>query len=79
MSAGHDSVATEGSFVPHTPEARMARIPRTAYLEPFGVTVRISAYQRVVILFDDVVPCGYDVEVEAPVRVMGMQRASTRI
>jgi hypothetical protein len=79
MSAGQDSVATESSFVPHAPEARMARIARTAYLEPFGMPVRISDYRRVVIFLDDVVPCGHDVEVEAPISVMGMHLASTRI
>jgi hypothetical protein len=56
MSAGHYSVATEGSFIPHAPEARMARIARTAYLEPFRMPVRISDYRGVVILLDDVVP-----------------------
>lgn len=79
MSAGHDSVATEGSFVSHAPEARMACVARAVYLEPFAVPVRISDYRRVVVLLDDVVPYGHDVEVEAPVRVMGMHLASTRI
>jgi len=79
MSAGYDIVATERSFAPHAPEAGMARIARTAYLELFGMPVRISDYRRVVILLDDVVPCGHDVEVEAPISVMGMHLASTRI